>query len=95
LSRRLNSQLFAVVGPAYVPDRISDLRTETQFLPRPAAPRWRWLPFGLIAAVLLSIAYVNNIGEATARGDAAAPIAQSNGVAPSIAIFGGGEPIRW
>jgi hypothetical protein len=37
----------------------------------------------------------DNIIEATARGDSAVPVAPTTGMAPSITILGGSEPIRW
>jgi hypothetical protein len=104
-SYRFNGQLFAVVGSSYVPERHGDFLGE--FLgefghdrgslpaPAPVSSGRRWISFCALAALILFAANIGNIVQATARSPALAPISQPAGVAPSIAIFGGGEPIRW
>ena len=95
LSRRLNTQLFTVVGPSYVPERLGEPRHEGGWFRAPAAGRNRWLAIAAAAALILFAANIGNIVEATARSGGPAPLAQPAGLGPSIAIFGGSEPIRW
>ena len=94
-SRRLNTQLFAVVGPAYVPEQVSEFRTDPRPRKARAGSRRRWLAFWAAAGLILLAANSANIVDATARNAARVQVSQPSGFGPSMAIFGGGEPIRW
>ena len=99
----LNTQLFSVVGQAYVPHRTSDFSREIEQLrvvPKAAdTNRKRWLVFYALAAALVVVTNLVNIGtivHATTRPVAKpAPIYQSLGGATSIGVVGGLEAVRW
>jgi hypothetical protein len=97
----VDTQLFNVVGPSYLPAQIAEFRrapTWSEPQPRPVGGAKRGLGFfGLIALVvfLANLAYVGTIVHATTRGVKSAPVVEVSPIAPSIAIFGGNEPIRW
>ena len=95
LSHRLNTQLFSVVGPAYVAEQFGEFRQHSGPRRKPGQAGKRWLAFCAAAGLILLAANFANIVDATARYAALAPTSQSVGFAPSMAIFGGGEPIRW
>jgi drug/metabolite transporter (DMT)-like permease len=94
-SRGFNTQLFAVVGPSYVPEQLSEFRTAPRPRKARAGSRRRWLAFWAAAGLILLAANSANIVDATARNAALVSASQPSGFAPSMAIFGGGEPIRW
>jgi hypothetical protein len=99
LSHSLNTQLFSVVGQAYVPYRTSEFSPEIE--PLRAVPatkncgRKRWLVFYALAALVVLAANLINIGtivHATTRPAAKpAAIMQSLGGATSFGVFGGIE----
>jgi hypothetical protein len=97
---RRNIQPFAVVGADHVPVRHSESRHDLDQLPsaqRAVIGANVWLAFYLLAALTVAIANVASfVHTATATREAKpVPIDRPAGLAPSIAIFGGGEPILW
>ena len=97
----LNTQLFTVVGSGYVPDRVGEFGRETEWVrPEPRldpAPK-RWLLFYALAALVVLVANIINIGtlvHATTGPAKPAPTVQPSGGAPATPIFGGTETVRW
>jgi hypothetical protein len=100
-SHHVDTQLFSVVGPSYVPDHVDEFRRGPDWSePRPRSASGRRPGLGLygliaLAVLLANLVYVGTIVHATTRGVTSAPVVEVSPIAPSIAIFGGNEPIRW
>jgi hypothetical protein len=103
VAHSLNTQLFSVCGQGYVPHRTSDFSFEIEQLkavPKTNVNRKRWLVFYAVAAVVVIIANLVNIGtivHATTRPVVKpAPVQQQSlGGATSIGVVGGLEAVRW
>ena len=98
VSRRLNTQLFTVVGPSYVPDHVSEFARTTDWSraqPRQPGGARNWLVLGAVVTLLVVLANIGTIVHATTRQAKPAPIFQNSGGAPSFGAIGGIEANRW
>ena len=92
----LNTQLFTVVGPAYVPERTAELGRHMEW-PAPArmSRSRRCAVLAAIAALVLTVANFSDIVRATARQAKSAPVVQVSSGTPSFSLAGGAETNRW
>ena len=95
-SHRLNTQLFNVVGPAYIPVYLDEFGTATVW---PAAERRllrgprRWLVLGILAVLVVCAAHLGV--KASTRHAKPAPVVEVSGGMLWSSAIGGLEANRW
>jgi len=94
----LNTQLFSVVGVAYIPDQISDFSPHTIWtLPKSKQQGGvgRLLVLCALAALLVVLAHTGTIVHATMSQTQPASVSHLSGGSPWIGAVGGTEVNRW
>ena len=97
MSRRLDTQLFSVVGPCYVPEHPGDYAREVRALPAPRTckPGVLLCTLAVIGALIAGTVVVADDVTAAIRQSEASAAPQRSVGPVSVSIVTPAEPVNW